>query len=115
MKKYLLLLHDQVESIKKLSPKEMEELVNAHIAWAEDLAKNDTLISGEGLEEKSILISGKESTVKDGSFLEAREMIGGFYYLQAENLERVIEIAKGCPCHLWGGITEIRPIVDYEG
>ncbi|MEM6806622.1 MAG: YciI family protein [Bacteroidota bacterium] len=115
MKKYLLLLHDEIESIKKLSPKEMEDLIQAHMAWAEDLAKNNLLIEGEGLEEKSILITGKEATVKDGSFLEAREMIGGFYYLQAESLENVIEIAKACPCHLWGGTTEIRPIAAYEG
>ena len=114
MKKYLLLLHDDVTQMQKLSPKEMEELVNEHTAWAEELANAGHLISGEGLEEKSILISGKESIVKDGVFIEAKEMVGGFYYLQANSEEEIIALAKSCPCHHWGGTTEIRPIMDYN-
>jgi len=114
MEKFLLLLHDNVEKLKQLSPKEMEELVQAHMAWSMDLSKSGNLIEGEGLEEKSIRIYGKESIVKDGTFLESKEMIGGFYYLQTDSLEAVIKIAKSCPCHHWGGTTEIRPIANYE-
>ncbi len=114
MKKYLLLLHDDIEQMQKLSPKEMEELANAHMAWAEKLAESGYLISGEGLEEKSLHISGKDCVVKDGTFLEAKEMVGGYYLLQVEDLSTVIALAKGCPCHLWGGTTEIRPIMEYE-
>ena len=114
MKKYLVLLHEDLEKMKDLSPKEMQDLVNAHMAWAEKLAAAGHLIEGEGLEEKSIQISGKESIIKDGTFLEVKEMIGGFYYLQAQDINQVIELAKECPCHHWGGTTEIRPIMAYE-
>lgn len=114
MKKYLLLLHEDIEKMKKLSPKEMEELGNSHMAWAEKLAELGYLISGEGLEENSVQISGKNCIVKDGIFLESKEMIGGYYLLQAEDLKTVIELAKSCPCHLFGGTTEIRPIMEYE-
>ncbi|WP_179367614.1 YciI family protein [Winogradskyella forsetii] len=114
MKKYLLLLHEDIEKMQKLSPKEMEELANSHMAWAEKLGESGHLISGEGLEENSVQISGKDSVVKDGTFLESKEMIGGYYLLQAKDLKTVIELAKGCPCHLWGGTTEIRPIMEYE-
>jgi len=114
MKKYLLLLHEDIEKMQQLSPKEMEELGNTHMAWAEKLGKSGHLISGEGLEENSVQISGKDSIVKDGTFLESKEMIGGYYLLQAKDLKTVIELAKGCPCHLYGGTTEIRPIMEYE-
>lgn len=114
MKKYLLLLHEDIEQMQKLSPKEMEELTNSHMAWAEELGKSGHLISGEGLEGNSVWISGKDCIVKDGTFLESKEMIGGYYLLQAQDLNTVIELAKGCPCHLWGGTTEIRPIMEYE-
>lgn len=114
MKKYLLLLHDDIEIMQKLSPKEMEELTNSHMAWAEKLAETGYLISGDGLEEKSVEISGTDCIVKDGIFLESKEMIGGYYLLQAKDLDEVIALAKGCPCHLWGGTTEIRPIMEYE-
>lgn len=113
MKKFLVLLHEDTEQMQRLSAKEMEELVNSHMAWAEKLGKSGHLISGDGLEEKSLLISGKESIVKDGTFLESKEMIGGYYLLQAKDLDTVTELAKGCPCHLFGGTTEIRPIMEY--
>jgi hypothetical protein len=114
MKKYLLLLHENVEDLQKLSPKEMEELVNTHMAYSKQLAESGHLVTGDGLEETSIHISGKECIIKDGMYLESKEMIGGFYLLQGDSLEEIIELAKGCPCHLWGGRTEIRPIMDYE-
>lgn len=114
MKKYLLLLHEDIDEMKNLSPKEMEELTNSHMAWAEKLGEQGYLLSGEGLEEKSVTISGKESIVKDGFFIESKEMIGGFYLLQAEDLETIVEIAKECPGHLYGGRTEIRPIMEYD-
>lgn len=114
MNKYLLLLHEQVEEMQKLSPKEMEELINGHMEWAQKLAEDGHLVSGDGLQETKILITGKNSIVQDSTYLEVKEMIGGYYLIQAESLEAAIEIAKNCPCHLWGGTTELRPIMNYE-
>ena len=114
MKKFLILLHEDIESLQSLSPKEMEKLVKAHMDWATQLGQEERLISGDGLEETGQLISGKDSVVKDGPYLESKEMIGGYYLIQANDLREATEIAKGCPCHHWGGTTEVRPIMDYE-
>lgn len=113
MKKFLLLLHEDIESMSNLSPKEMGELLDAHIKWTTKLAKQGILLSGDGLEEQSIIISGKDAIIKDGPYIESKEMIGGYYLLQAERFDKIVELAKSCPCHLWGGTTEIRPIADY--
>ena len=114
MKQFLLLLHEDIEKMKTLSPKDMGELAKAHMAWAGSLSESGHLLGGDGLHEKSVLISGQNSIVKDGSFLESKELIGGYYVLQAENLDTAIEISKACPCHLWGGTTKIRPIMDMD-
>lgn len=114
MKQFLLLLHEDIEKIDNLSPKEMEELANAHMAWAEKLAESGHLISGDGLQQKGVLISGKNAVIKDGPYMESKEIIGGYYLLQAEKLETIVELAKECPCHIWGGTTEIRQIMDME-
>ncbi len=114
MKKFLLLLHENIEALENLSPKEMEELGNAHFNWATKLGESGHLISGDGLQDSTTKISGKDCVIKDGPYIESKEMIGGYYLLQAKDLETVIELAKDCPCHLWGGTTEIRPIADYE-
>lgn len=114
MKKFLLLLHEDIEKMSELSPKEMDELVQAHTEWANKLAEAGHLISGDGLSENGTTIIGKDSVIKDGPYMESKEIIGGYYLLQAENLETIVEISKECPCHLWGGITEIRPIMEME-
>ena len=114
MKKFLLLLHEDIEKMSNLSPKEMEELGNSHMAWANKLAESGHLISGDGLHENGVLISGKDCIVKDGPYLESKELIGGYYLLQADDIKTIVEIAKECPCHIWGGTTEIRPIMDMD-
>ncbi len=114
MKKFLLLLHEDIEKMRELSPKEMGELANDHIAWATKLAESGHLISGDGLNEKGVLITGKDCVIKDGPYLESKELIGGYYLLQANDLDTVVQIAKECPCHIWGGTTEIRPIMEMD-
>lgn len=114
MKQFLLLLHEDIEKMESLLPEEMEELANAHMAWAQKLAESEHFISGDGLQYKGILISGQSAVIKDGPYLESKEIIGGYYLLKAESLEVVLELAKECPCHLWGGTTEIRQIMDME-
>lgn len=114
MKQFLLLLHEDIEKLNALSLKEMEELANAHMNWANKLAKGGHLISGDGLQEKGVLITGKNSVVKDGPYLESKEIIGGYYLLKAADLETIVELAKECPTHHYGGTTEIRPIMEME-
>lgn len=114
MKQFLLLLHEDVKKINELSQKEMEELAKAHMNWAEKLADAGHLISGDGLHEKGVLIIGKDSIVKDGPYLESKEIIGGYYLLKADDLETIVKLAKECPTHHYGGTTEIRPIIEME-
>ena len=114
MKKFLLLLHEDAGQMSKLSPKEMEKLVEAHMEWASKLGESGHMLAGDGLQETGIQITGKECVIKDGPYMESKEMVGGYYLLQAEDMDAVVAIAKECPCHLWGGTTEIRPIATYE-
>ncbi|MCB0688864.1 MAG: hypothetical protein KDC53_20140 [Saprospiraceae bacterium] len=113
MKKFLILLHEDIERLQNLSPKEMEDLVKAHMEWAAQLGQEGRYLAGDGLEDHGKLIAGKEMVIKDGPYLESKEIIGGYYLIQANDLTEATEIAKGCPCHHWGGTTEIRPIMDY--
>lgn len=114
MKKFILLLHDTLENEKNYSPDELQKLVEAHSVWVEKLTKKGIFLGGEGLEPDGKFIVGKDSVVKDGPYMEAKEIVGGFYLLQCKSLEAAVELAKECPCHLWGGKTEVRPVMDYE-
>lgn len=114
MQKFILLLHENIEQSEKLSTSQMEELVAEHMAWAKSLENRGMLRGGDGLDYSGKLIQGKECIINDGPYIETKEMIGGYYLIEAKDMEEAVNIAKECPCHLWGGTTEVRPIMNYE-
>jgi hypothetical protein len=58
-------------------------------------------------------VEGKR-LVTDGPFAETREQLGGFFLVDAANLDDAIEIAKGLPAGQWGTV-EIRPVIEISG
>jgi hypothetical protein len=69
--------------------------------YNEELAKAGLLLAGEGLQPSSkgarVKFSGRKRTVIDGPFSEAKELIAGFWLMQARSKEEVIEWVKRCP------------------
>ena len=114
MKNFILLLHENAEEIKKLSPEEMQRLVGSHMKYRNDLQKAGKFVGGSGLDMNGKRIVGKESMVKDGPYIESKELIGGYYVISAEDYESAVEIAKKCPNHHWGGTTEVRYMMTSE-
>ncbi len=114
MKNFILLLHENVEQIKNLSPEEMENLIGSHMKYRDELEKAGQFVAGSGLDEDGRLITGKESIVKDGPYIESKELMGGYYVIKAKDYASAVEIAKKCPNHHWGGTTEVRYLMTEE-
>jgi hypothetical protein len=82
----------------------------------EELAKAGVMLAGEGLQPSSkgarVRFEGKKRTVIDGPFTEAKELIAGFWLLQAKSKAEVIEWAKRIPFQ--EGEVEIRQVFESE-
>jgi hypothetical protein len=78
-----------------------EEMLTEMGKYNEELAKAGVMLAGEGLQPSSkgarIHFSGDKRTVTDGPFTESKELIAGFWLIQAKSLEEAIEWAKRCP------------------
>jgi len=96
MKKFILLLHDTLEKEKGYSPDEMQKLVQEHMNWVQKLSTDGTFLGGDGLMPDGKVITGKDALVKDGPYIESKEIIGGYYLLQANSIEEATVIAKEC-------------------
>jgi hypothetical protein len=111
--KYALLIYDDETFYgpDKAGPR-MEEIVGKHIAFSQDLGAKR--IGGAGLGSTAtattVRISSGKKTVHDGPFAEAKEQLGGFYLVEAANLDEAIAIAKKVPV-LQDGAIEIRPLL----
>jgi len=86
----------------------------------EELVKAGVMLAGEGLHPSSkgarVKFSGQERTVIDGPFVEAKELIAGFWIWQVNSKEEAIEWAKRCPNPMGGeSEIEIRQVFEAEG
>jgi hypothetical protein len=84
--------------------------------YNEELQKAGMLLALDGLkspsEGASVSFSGGEATVTDGPFAEAKEVVGGYWLIQARSTEEAVEWAKRCPgqdCRI-----EVRPVFEME-
>jgi hypothetical protein len=95
-----------------LSPEEMQAIVARYQAWGERVAGQGKLLAGEKLKDgDGRVLAGQRGTVRvtDGPHSASKEVIGGFWILQADSYEQAIELAKDSP-HLEYGSLELREI-----
>lgn len=122
--KYAALLTNNADDIaewEKLSPEE------AAAARAEEVPKWEALFGelgptgalGTGFEldspntAKTVRVRDGETIVTDGPFAETKEQLGGFYLINAKDLNEAIQVASRIPSARIGSI-EIRPVVDFS-
>ena len=94
-----------------------KELVEKMTKFNTELVKAGVLLAGEGLHPTSkavkIKYDGGKRTVTDGPFTEAKEIVAGFWILQAKSKEEIVEWMKRAPFD--GGVeVQIRPIFDAQ-
>src|SRR5688500_2497104 len=87
--------------------------------YNEELAKAGVMLAGEGLQPSSkgarVRFSGKERTVIDGPFTEAKELIAGYWLIQVSSKEEAIEWVKRCPNPMEGeSEIEIRQVFEAD-
>lgn len=106
----MLLLRGGI-SHQELSPEQMQRHIERYLSWIDRLRETGHFVAGEPLAESGKLLSGPNgSTVTDGPFAESKEEVGGYFILQAPDLEAAVELARGCPIFANGGTVEVRPI-----
>jgi hypothetical protein len=94
------------------SPTEMQQRMEKWAAWARELTEKGHLKRpGQPLEPTGKLVQGKQKVVVDGPFAEAKDLIGGYMLIEAEDLAHAVELSKGCPVLDGGGAVEVRPIL----
>jgi hypothetical protein len=112
MKYALLIYEDEAFYGPDKSGPEIEEIVSKHMVFAQDLGARR--LGGAGLKSTAsattIRTNAGKKTVHDGPFAEAKEQLGGFYLIEATDLDEAIAIAKKVPV-LQDGTIEIRPLL----
>jgi hypothetical protein len=115
--KYLCLIYENEKSFETMSPADGEAIMNEYFTFTEDIRKNGKYVAGEALQPTTTATTvrvrnGKVSTT-DGPFVETKEQLGGFYMIEAKDLNDAIQVAAKIPGARFGAV-EVRPVVDFS-
>ena len=110
MAKFLFIYRHNTESHSNNSPEEMQSMYQKWQSWVAEGLENGWMVdAGNGLKPAGCVVNPKK-TITDGPFIEAKELVGGYAIVQAEDLAAAAEFAKGCPILMQGGSVEVRPL-----
>jgi hypothetical protein len=114
--KYLLLIYTP-EPTEQPSPEVIEEVMNAYNAFTDHVKSTGAYVGGEALQPTvtatTVRVRDDQTLTTDGPFAETKEALGGYYLVEARDLDDAIEIAARIPGAKSGSI-EVRPIVDFS-
>jgi hypothetical protein len=112
MAQYMLLLYGDEAAFANATQEQIDQKLAAHGRFGEQLVVHGgKILASEALEPTSTATSVRGDVVTDGPFVETKEALGGFYLIEAENLDQALTIAKLCPSD---GV-EVRPVRDTSG
>ena len=99
------------------TPEEDEQVLAAYNAFSQEALSADVMRGGEALHEAktatSVRVRGGQTMVTDGPFAETKEEFGGYYLIEAENIDEAIKWAAKIP-GATRGTVEVRPVVDFS-
>ena len=113
--KYLCLIYSDESQFPKLPKSEMEQMMGEYFAFTEGIKKSGHYVTGNPLEPTHAATTvrvrnGKVSTT-DGPFAETKEQLGGYYVIEAKDLNEAIQVASRIPGAKIGCV-EVRPIAE---
>ncbi len=110
MASYLVLIYGQETD---LTEAEFNELMGRHNAFpAQAEALGGKVVSGKALQDSHTATTIRGDVVTDGPFVESKEVLGGYYLIEAPDLDTAIAIGKICPAPRGG--VEVRPIWEFD-
>jgi hypothetical protein len=115
MSQYLILLYEDEKAYESANEQVLGEVLEAHNAFG---AKNAAaIVGGNALQPTSTATVVRSDgaggfTVTDGPFVETKEALGGYYLVEAADLDEAIALAKQVPARF--GAVEVRPIMVFN-
>ena len=108
MAQYLVLIYDDEAAWAAGGPA-AEAVSKAHVEFGQE--HPDVLLGGNALQPTSTATTIRDGVVTDGPFAETKEALGGYYLVDAPDLDAALAIGKACPAR-FGGV-EVRPIMTF--
>src|SRR5678816_164504 len=115
--KYLLLCCHEEKKLDSMSKSECDAIMEETVAYCEALKKSGHLIGVEALESvqtaMTVQVRNGKLSVTDGPFAETKEQVGGYFLIEARDVNEAIQVASLTSVRF--GTMEMRPVRDFQG
>jgi hypothetical protein len=113
--RYLCLIYEDETLYERMPKDELDKIFGEYWAFSSDIKRTGHHLGGEPLQPTATATTvrvrnGKISTT-DGPFAETKEQLGGFYMIEAKDLNEAIQLAARIPGARYGSV-EVRPIME---
>ena len=112
MEKFMFIFHGGMPS--DASPEQMQANMGKWFAWIEKLSKDGKYVSGEPLLPGGKKIQGKNKSVTDGPYTEGKELVGGFFIVNAADMNEAVKLCDDYPDYEIGGSIQVRQVMKID-
>jgi len=115
--KYLCLIYENEKSFEQLPKDQVDAVMGEYFAFTDGIRKSGQYVAGDALHPThtatTVRVRNGKTLTTDGPFAETKEQLGGYYLIDAKDLDEAIQVASKIPSARWGSV-EIRPVVDFS-
>ena len=115
--KYLCLIYDEEKQMEAMTKDEANAFSGEYKTLTDEIIASGHMVAGEALHPvrtaTTVRIRNGRMSTTDGPFAETKEQLGGFYLIEARDLNDAIQLAARIPSARTGSV-EVRPVVDFS-
>jgi len=115
--KYLCLIYDEEKRFATMPKADMDALMGEYFAFTKDIQKSGHYLGGNDLQPvknaTTVRVRSGRLSTTDGPFAETKEQLGGYYLIEAKDLNEAIQVASRIPSAKLGMI-EVRPVQEHN-
>jgi hypothetical protein len=115
--KYLCLIYENQDAWATRPKEDTDKILGEYRVFGEDIKKSGHYLGGHALQPtttaSTVRVRNGKMTTTDGPFVETKEQLGGFYLIEAKDLNDAIQVAGRIPSAKLGAV-EVRPIMTFN-
>ena len=115
--KYLCLIYENEKGWEEMPKQQADAAMGEYFAFTDSIRKSGQYVAGDALHPThtatTVRVRNGKTLTTDGPFAETKEQLGGYYLIEAQDLNEAIQVASRIPSARWGSI-EVRPVVDFS-
>lgn len=108
MAQFMLLLHEQPSDFANVSAEEIQAIIQEYDDWRRQVAAVGHKLKDEG--GRHLKLHNDQLRVVDGPYAEAKEVMGGYFIVQAADYDEAVKVSQSCPHLKYGGSIQLREI-----